>query len=160
MEAMIVMVLAVKAPVRTNSDPTSSRPSLLDAQAVQMPTNTLIATPEPSVGLVVVIAAVQVPIGPHALPATLHVDIQGAQAVTMHSNALKATPTPLSASVETVVVMVLAVQVPIRADTDPLCTSPSTKDTQTIQVAANTLGSAPEPSMWFVVVIALPQVPV
>jgi len=78
----------------------------------------------------------------------------------MRINFLISTPSPLSASVETMVVVVLTVQVPVSTYPDPLCARPSTEDAKTVQVAANALCFAPEPSIWSVVVITLPQMPV
>jgi hypothetical protein len=97
-----------------------------------MPSNALVATPKPTVWLVVVVAAVEVPVGTHTLPATLHVGEQGAQAVPVHTNALEPTPSPLPTSMMAMIVVVLAVKMPVRADADPLGTSPSAEDTQTV----------------------------
>jgi len=58
------------------------------------------------------------------------------------------------------IVMVLAVQVPVFANRDPTTSSPPAEYSLTVEMTANTLGSAPEPTASLVVMVSLPHVPV
>jgi len=61
---------------------------------------------------------------------------------------------------QTMLEVVLTVQLPVLADHDPPATIPSLQEAQAIEVTANTLGFTIEPTSRFVVMVTLVQGPV
>jgi hypothetical protein len=78
----------------------------------------------------------------------------------MDANALVASPAPSGLAVVNMVVVIFAPQMPVCADADPTSTSPALQCAQTIEVASDFFEAAPEPTIWFVVMVATDEVPV
>jgi len=93
-QVMIVVISPVQCPVLAHNHPLGPSPSLEDAQAIQVTSNTTVPAPEPASSSVVVISTVQMPVGAHVLPAIVPEAAQDSQAVQMHTNATVPTPEP------------------------------------------------------------------
>jgi len=146
MKPMVVTVALVQMPVSTHAYPLCSSPALVNAQAIQMTPNPSELTPEPPRPFVIMITTPQMPVGSHIPPMTLMITVELPSAVQVHTNASIPAPTPLGATMEAVVVMIAAVQLPESSNDHPLCTSPSPLDAHAVQVASDSAISAPRPS--------------
>jgi len=160
MEVMIVVIASPEMPVLSHGVPSCSSPALVDAPAVEVARNTPVTTPDPARSFVVVIPTPEMPVRPNSPPMALVVAIQGAIAITVHPNPPVTTPHPLVSTMEMVVVMIFAVEVPIAADVVPASSVPAAQDSQTVQMTRNAAVPAPEPTRSTEIPVALPQVPV
>lgn len=126
-----------------------------------MTTHLTVPAPEPPRTLVIMVASEDLPIRSNSTPFSLIVAVEGAQAVKVHANSSVFTPTPLCAVVHTVIVIISAIQTPIRPYLVPPRTRPSLVHAKTVQMSANSaILPGPEPTRSPVVMVAAPQVPV
>merc|ERR1712232_521209 len=146
MQLVAVMVFPVDFPISSFRNPTRSIPTVVDAMTIQVISDSAVAAPPLSAFLVVVITPPQVPIGPDSPPMALVITVQGAVAITVHPNPPVTTPHPLVSTMEMVVEMILAPQVPVGSNTNPPPAIPTSQDPQTVQVAANSAILAPPPA--------------
>jgi len=100
------------------------------------------------------------PVRADTAPVALVIAVQRSQPVQVHTNAPEPTPAPLGPTMQVVIVVVLAPQMPIRTNVVPAMTVPPAEDAQAIQVTSNTAVPAPEPSVRLVIMVPAPQVPV
>jgi hypothetical protein len=113
MEMVVVVIPAVQMPIRPHVTPVPAIPALQDAQTIQVTSNSAVPTPEPSRPLVIMVSAPQMPIGSDSSPVSLVISIQGAQSVEVHSDASEPSPSPTRAPMQTVIVVVPTVEVPV-----------------------------------------------
>lgn len=140
--------------------PACTIPTLQDAQAVQMAADTAVTAPEPTARSVVMVFLPQMPVCAHATPMTLVIAPQRTATVQMYTNSFVSTPPPAGATVQTVVVVISAVQLPETANHNPPGTSPTQEIAPAVEVSTNAFGSAPDPAIWSGVMVAPPQMPV
>jgi len=119
MEMVVVVIPAVEMPIRPYVTPVPAIPTLQDAQTIQVTSNSAVSTPEPSRPPVVMVSAPQMPIGSDSSPVSLVISIQGAQSVEVHSNASEPSPRPTRAPMQTMVVVVPTVEVPVSSHIVP-----------------------------------------
>jgi len=161
MHTVVESIFSPQLPLVANVDPPTTIPPLVGAHSILVSTDSPVPTsPKPATSLVVMILSPQVPVSAYLAPVAIVVALQGAQAIAMHSNAPEAAPDPTQAVVTFVAIMVTTNQFPVRANPDPACTSPSFVDAETVQVKVDPAVFAPEPFVWPVVMVLLPEMPV
>jgi hypothetical protein len=129
MQMMVVVVFAPQVPIAADLMPTGTIPTPVDAQSVTMTADfAVVVAPEPARSFVVVITSPQVPVGANTTPVTLMVAIQGSQTVQVNSNAPIAAPSPSVPTMEMVVVIISAVEMPITPHLVPPSTIPAPED--------------------------------
>jgi hypothetical protein len=131
-EPMVVIVAANQVPISSNDDPLRTGPPVLDPLAIQVSCNPTVASPTPSIGLVELVAANHVPIRAHAAPVTLIVAVQHTESVEMETNSAVPTPSPLVTSMQSMVVVIAAPQMPVAAHADPARAGPSFQCTMAV----------------------------
>jgi len=119
MQTVIVVIPSVEMPISAYDVPATAIPTFQDSLTVKVATNSSVSAPIPSWTLVVVVFAPEIPVCPHSAPVPLVVHVQHAQAVEVDANAPEPAPSPLSATMEVVVVVVLAPQMPVAAHVVP-----------------------------------------
>jgi len=160
-EMVVVIITPVQMPVASHIVPMASRPPPVHAQSVPMPTNLPVAvSPEPTRPAVVVVMTPQVPVRAYTAPVALVVSVQRSQSVQVHTDSAESAPPPLVASVQMMIVVIPAVQMPIRTDSVPPGAIPPLQDAQAVQMASNTAVTSPEPMGPFVVMVATPHMPI
>jgi len=125
-----------------------------------MTPNATVAAPEPARSPVVVVATPQVPVRSHTTPMTLVISVQSSQPVQMDTNASITSPCPAVSSMQVMIVVIPAPQMPVCTHTMPPGTIKPFQDAQAVQMSANASRTTPEPPWSLVVVIAPPQVPI
>jgi len=125
-----------------------------------MPSNATRTTPSPSVWPVIMVALQQMPIRAHTTPMALLIAGQDTQSVQVKTNTLGLAPTPANSTMQTVIVMVAAVDAPELSDDDPTRTSPAPLHSQAIPMTVDTPRCTPTPTIWSVVFVSFPEVPV
>jgi len=157
---VIEMVASVAMPELAHNHPFDACPSLQDAQAIQMPSNSPGSANKPTPCSIIVVLLPQVPIGTDTTPFALIVAEQDSQPVPVHTNSPKTTPAPLLPSMELMVVIIAFDDLPIPTDHDPTGTSPTVLDAHTVAMPCNSSVRAPSPAIRSVEVITLPEMPV
>jgi hypothetical protein len=157
---MIVVVAAVKPPVTSDGDPATAIPSAQPIEAVQVPVHSLRFAPEPSRWLVVVIFLPHGPVGSHMNPLVVPESSENATTVEVNANSAVAPEKPTIFSMEAVLVVVAASEMPVAPHGDPAVPIPSPKNSQTVEMPADATLLAPEPAAPAVVVVLPVEVPV
>jgi hypothetical protein len=160
MEAMVVVIATPQVPVAADLHPARAGPSPQDTQPVLMAADSSSSAPEPPRSSVIMVASPQVPVCAHATPTALVVAVQGTQTIQMHTNAPEPAPPPLVATMQMMVVVVAAVQMPVRSNTHPVRTCPTPQGSQSVLMATDSTITTPEPPRSLVIMIATIQVPV
>lgn len=94
-KSVIVLVLPVEMPVRTDFDPLRAIPTFEDSQPVQMATNSFVTSPEPTVCTVVVITLPEVPVSSDSTPSSLNILPKSTMTILVEANAPVRAPGPL-----------------------------------------------------------------
>lgn len=141
-----IMILPVKSEIPSDDAPSFTIPANQSTLAVEVTTHALVpASPDPTGTTVVIIPPVQMPIGTDATPTFMVIDVQSSKTILVVANATESAPTPLVTTTD-LPEMVASPQGPIPTDSDPLLASPSSENSQLVQVPANTFRlPTPEP---------------
>lgn len=142
-----IVILPVKSEIPSHNTPSFSIPANQSTLTVEVTPHALVPpSPDPTGTSVVIIAPVQMPIGTDATPTSTVADVQGSEAILVVANATESSPTPLITTTN-LSEMVASPQRPISTDDDPLLASPTSENSQLVQVPANAFClTPPEPS--------------
>lgn len=141
-----IMILPVESEIPPHNTPFLAIPANQSTLPVEVSTHSLVpATPHPTGTTVIIIPPVQVPIRTNATPSSTVTDVKSAKTIPVVADATESTPTPLETP-NFLPEMVAAPQGPISTDCDPLPASPTSENSQLVQMPANASRlTTPEP---------------
>jgi hypothetical protein len=141
-----IVILPVKSEIPSDDAPSFTIPANQSTLTVEVTTHALVpASPDPTGTTVVIIPPVQMPIRTDATPTSTVIDVQSSKTILVMANATEFSPTPLVSAAD-FPEMVASPQGPIPTDNDPLPASPTSENSQLIQMPANASRlSTPEP---------------